>query len=341
MTGFIEATNSYDPIEFLKENIEEILPPESSIQKISFSGFKKKVFHSNKRPKGVVTIIYKDELAEKELQLFVKQHSHALKVFNQMSYIYSSLSLGKRSHMPKPFICDDRNNVNFMECVYGIPLTYVVLRQLLLYRGRRLKTTFKKIGKWLNNYHNTSDLGKTANNEVILEKVYANLDKTSYFTDTEKTQIVSQLKNKKIKNKFLALVTPHNDFALRNVIFKATNDFKIIDWDAIYHEKFTTETPIWTDITSFVISLQSLQRFSPLVSKRQIDVLIRSFLKGYFKNLENAPKKKDIKNTLYIFVLSFYMGLIGDRPLPVIYKEKLGSRYIEYLRHNIVKGNVL
>lgn len=342
MTFNNKTVEIYDPVSFIKENIYEILPQNSNVQNISFSGFVKKAFHSNKRPKGVITVTYNDKISEKKLQLFIKQHSNALKVFNQMSYIYSSFSsLNSKAHIPKPLLCDDKNNVNYMEFIPGSPLTYVALINLLTFRRDQLTKMFYKIGQWLKIYHTTSKLEKTTTLDKIKEDVHTKLQTTPFFTETEKEKLTNRLKKTDLEDSYLILVKPHNDFALRNIITTKSNDFSVIDWDAMYHEKFTTETPVWNDITSFITSIQSLQRFSPLIASRQLNVLVDSFLQGYFENIKNAPTKKEINNILFIFTLCYFIGLIGDRPLPEIYKEKFGYRYISKLKKNLLQEHIL
>jgi hypothetical protein len=332
-------TNLYNPVEFIKRHTEKILPENSILVNIKFSGFKNKLFHSGDRPGGKLTIKYLNPSGEKKLQLFVKQHSDAVKVFNQMSYIHGNLSTFSMDiHMPKPYMCDYPNNVTYMEFVSGTALTYKVLGELLLQRANYLTDLFYEIGNWLNCYHQTTRLNKVISISDIKSTVSAGLDKSSYFNSLEKKIINNTIERLNFDNTNLTLVKPHNDFALRNIIYKKSIDFKVIDWDAMFHKKFTTESSIWNDITSFITHINSMQRFSPVITSKQTKILAKSFLRGYFTNIENPYQDNDIQNHLYLFTLCYYLGVIGDRALPVIFKGNFGYRFTKNLHQLLLNG---
>ena len=342
MSVLLKPDLTYDPVTFIENNCELIIPKNSQLENITFSGFTKKAFHSNKRPKGVLTVSYKDEKGLNQVQLFVKQHAHALRVYKHVSHVYSHLSTLKfNAHVPKPIACDEAHNVNYMEFIPGIPLTYTVIKELVIRREKLLLTLFEQIGRWLKNYHDTFKLEDTFILDELKENIFNELHHTKLFNSSEKITIENHLKRLEFDDTFLLLVKSHNDFALRNIIHTKENDFYVIDWDAIFNEEFTVESPAWIDITSFIISLNSMQRFSPVINSRKLKNLTEAFLRGYFDKPGIIYQKQEIKKHLYLFSLCFYIGVIGERPLPLIYREKFGYRYINKLRLNLVKGMVL
>lgn len=337
-----KTTGAYNPVKFIRENLSLILPAGSNVGNIEFSGFIKKAFHSADRPSGYITIAYDIHDRQHQLKLFVKQHQEAPKVFDQMSLIYAGLSAHHlQSHMPRPVICDKAEGVSYMEYIDGTALTYKVIRELLLSRSRRLTPLFKDIGYWLRCYHGTTRLEKSMTLDQVKESVLKGLETTSMFALNEKQILIERIKNMHPENTFLVMVKPHNDFAMRNVIYTKESNFKVIDWDAMFHKKFRSESPIWSDITTFLISVSSLRRFSPLISKKVLKTLTDSFLYGYFGEIESPPHIDEINNMLYLYTIKYYLGLIGDRPLRDIYKEKLGTRFIRKLRADLLNGNCI
>ncbi len=120
----------------------------------------------------------------------------------------------------------------------------------------------------------------------------------------------------------LTLTRPHNDFSLRNIFIGDDRNFTIIDWDATVHPKFPQIASFCHDLTLFIINIQSLLRFHPLVSHKKISVLNKSFISGYFK--ESFPYNSEKMNFIYyVFALTYYTGLIIDRPLYEIYRKRL------------------
>jgi|SRR5690554_1323416 len=332
----------YDPVKFIKNNSRLILPAHSKIRNIEFSGFIKKAFHSNKRPKGVITVTYQTSNSENDLRLFVKQHAKAKQVFNHIAQIYAHFkAAGIDPRIPKPIICDEKHDVNYMEYIEGSSLTYILLKELMIGNKIHLESLFYKIGSWLKGYHNSFKLEKTFAINTLREKVTEELNNTDHFKTHEKVTIKANLKDLKLEDDFLVLVKTHNDFTLRNIIYTKTKSFYVIDWDAIYNENFTIESPIWIDILSFLISFNSLQRFSPFITANDLSQYNKSFITGYFNHSDLKLLMKDINSHLYFFSLCFYLGVIGEKPLPWLYRDKLGYRYISILRRNLIKGYLL
>lgn len=332
----------YDPVKFIREHIQGILPAGSEVRNIEFPGFIRKAFHSADRPSGYITVTYATQDAEFTLKLFVKIHQGAQKVFDQMSVIYNGLSAyNLQMHMPRPVICDTLNNVSYMEYIEGSALSYKVLRSLIFRESQQLVPLFRNIGLWLKHYHDTTRLENSMTLDQVKHNVLTGLETTPFFSAPEKQILANRVKSLQPENTFLVMVKPHNDFAMRNIIINAGGNFTVIDWDAMFHRKFRSESPIWSDIATYLISVSSLRRFSPLISSADLKILCNAFLNGYFEGNGAPPDSNEINDMLYLYTLKFYLGTIGDRPLKEIYKEKLGSRYIRKLRADLLKGNCI
>lgn len=332
----------YDPVNFIKKNSRLVVPEQSRIKNISFSGFIRKAFHSDKRPKGVLTVTYEDRNGPNEIRIFVKQHAKAKQVHNHISQVYHHFkSIDSSPQIPKPLLCDEEHEVNYMEYVDGTPLTYFVLKELMIGDKNQLKNIFFKIGEWLKQYHNTFKLEKTFIINSLKGKVNEELEVTGFLKNDDKDRIKTHLNRLNLDDDFLVLVKTHNDFTLRNIIITKKNNFYVIDWDAINNEKYNSESPVWIDILSFLISINSYQRFSPIITASDLAHLNDSFLTGYFNESDIKTLMNGIKDHLYFFSLCYYLGVIGEKPLPVLYQEKLGYRYISKLQKNLINGYLL
>jgi hypothetical protein len=336
-------TAKYNPVDYLKTYINLILPPNSQINAINFQGYVNRAFHSVDRPSGLVIVDYTSQKHTKEkFYFFIKHHRNACGIFNKMSQIYEKLKeLGQASHMPRPYLCDMNHDTIYMQYLKGTDLKYTALGYLALSRGMKLSNMFYNIGIWLHSFHDIVSTGTSVELGEIKDSIERKLESTAFFTETEKRQIRQKLAEKisAVPDTF-SLVRPHNDFALRNIMLVKQDDFVVIDWDAMLHPKFAKMAPIWNDITTFVISILSFSRFSPLISRRDVQKLADSFLSGYFEGVTGNLDKASYKVCLYIFTLCYYLGIIGDRSLPEIYKGKIQIIYLESLKKNLLQGKV-
>jgi hypothetical protein len=339
----VENIAGYDPVNFLKKHLNLILPQDSHLESIYFPGYVKKAFHSVDRPSGLVIVDYSSpKQAKEKLYLYIKHHRNACGIYNNMSQIYMELEkLGQADHMPRPYLCDKDHDAIYMEYTKGIDIKYITFLYLALNRRIKLRKIFFEIGNWLNSFHQAVPTGEVVEFSEIESNIYKALDGTAFFNETEKQQIRHKIeeKSKTVPTAF-SLVRPHNDFALRNIIYLKPDDFVVIDWDAMYHKKFPSEAPIWNDITTLVLNVISLGRFSPIITNSDVQKLADSFMNGYFERDSGSTDRKSLMDQLYIFTLCYYLGIIGDRPLPEIYKGKLGFIYLDRLKKNLLRGTV-
>ena len=137
----------------------------------------------------------------------------------------------------------------------------------------------------------------------------------------------------------LTHVKSHNDFSLRNILISHPN-FGIIDWDSMIYPKYTKVSPIWSDLSFFLINLQSMYRFFPLISRTKIIKLRSSFIKGYFEgNTLVNFHNEHFSNYFYIFTLKFFFALDRNRTLPEFYRYNLGPRFIQKLKTKLLSGS--
>jgi hypothetical protein len=87
--------------------------------------------------------------------------------------------------------------------------------------------------------------------------------------------------------------------------------------------------------------LQSFSRFSPLIKGKDIQLLTDSFIDGYFYHNQEKINREEIDKFLYLFTLKYFLGIIGDRSLPEIYKGKFGHIYIKNLKKHLLEGKIM
>jgi hypothetical protein len=332
--------SEYDPVPFTRDNVNTFIVGEFEIVSINFPGFLKKQFQSNHRPVGVVEINYTDASDNKRTQkIFIKIHPGASKAFEAMKYVYQKMIYSKsHTRIPQPLLFD--NEVLFTEYIDGVSLKYYVMHQLLFRQNiKPVSELFYRIGEWLNIFHKNLKFEEQISfKEILLDSKVA-LKNTSYFSISEKHSIVSLIDNMEIEtgNLCLDLIRPHNDFSLRNILVDKFMEFHVVDWDAMIHERFPNKATIWNDVSCFVQNTHSFIKFVPFIRKKDIILLTKSFIEGYF-NSEPGIKENEIQKFLWIFALRSYLGLIGDRNLPEIYKKRFGGRYLSRLKISLIAG---
>jgi len=333
--------------EFVKNNLDSFsIDATSSKVTVCVPDFRKSMFHSGHRPCASLILKYRDSTncTIKKKSIWVKRINEPQEVFNQMIDVYKQLeSCGLNSHMPVPFCFDKKTGLIFMSRVFGVSLSVITCRYVLLGFKRLpewLHKMYYDIGKWLSKYHAVMRIPQKTPFTNILYELRRTLRDDVYFETHEKQILQKHLVRveKEIGNDYIMTLTrPHNDFCLRNIIIGKNRNFTIIDWDAMIHPEFPRVAPLWNDVTTFVTNVQSLQRFHPLVSRRKVKTLIKSFLAGYFEEtpLDIMPKMEDV---LWVVMLCYFIGLIGDRPLYQVYRKRLCFRFSKILRKQLLCG---
>jgi len=246
--------------------------------------------------------------------------------------------------MPAPFCFDKENRLIFTGRVFGHSLTHETLWHVLAGFGTApapLQQLYFDIGKWLSTYHVAMATPQRVPFTDVTDKLKAALKCDVHFQAGEKDILLGHLdviqQEGVYRNYVMTLTRPHNDFCLRNIIIRKDRCFTVTDWDAAIHPQFPQTAPIWHDLTTFMINVESLLRFHPLVSPGKTNALARSFLTGYFSEaaLDVTPM---IDGILWVFVLHRYIGLIGDRPLYEIYRKRLAFRFVGLLRKRLLRG---
>jgi hypothetical protein len=308
--------------------------------------YNKRLFHSGKRPSAAIDIKYHD--ANNKLisdKIWVKKIDDPEKTFKKMEYVYQKLSITSVSqNMPVPLHFDRKSNLIFISRVFGSSLVMVTLQHLGHIPKKIpewLMVLYYDIGVWLRRFHLvTATKNIIAFSKIISESEMA-LANSDYFEAHEKEQIQNHLN--RIKSQFdfdlvFESVAPYNDFSLRNIIIGKYHNFTIIDWDAMVHPDFPEVAPIWNDLTTFLLSIQSLIKLYPFTSLKKMGFLMASFLRGYFK--EDATSVNDhINSIFFIFTIRSFVGLSGDRPLYQIYRKRLSYRFIQILKEKLLTGD--
>lgn len=333
-------------IQFIKNNLGSFsIDARSSEVTVCISDFRKPMFHSGDRPCTSVLLKYRD-LTNRMINknIWIKKVKQPQQAFNRMIDVYKRLeSCGISTHMPVPFCFDKRSGFIFLNQVFGESLSVITCLQVL----SRFKClpgwldkTYYDIGKWLSKYHLVMTIPRKTPFTNMLNELRSALRDDMYFQTHEKQILQKHLTRvqEEIGSDYnMRLTRPHNDFSLRNIIIGEDGNFTVIDWDTMIDPQFPQIAPFWNDLTCFVINVQSLQRFHPLVSRRKIKTLIKSFLAGYFEETspDITPKMEDV---LWVFMLYYFIGLIGDRPLYEIYGKRLSFRFTKILRKKLLCG---
>jgi hypothetical protein len=256
-------------------------------------------------------------------------------------------SRGIAGPIPKPYFYDEDSKRIFMDMRTGINLLGLTLRYSFkanIFPNENLRKLFYQIGHWLQKYHATAKTEETINLRVVVNGVIRELSSSSEFGHREKEVLSNTLKeisNRKISEQEIPLVSPHNDFTLRNLFVQKNGGFYIIDWDAMVHPKFSRKTLCWWDLTTLIINLQSMLRFSPVIGRDRIGNLCDAILDGYFHGndmTKSASPKEFLQSVYYVYTLRYWLGIESDRPLSKIYSKRMGRRYAEKLRQLLLNG---
>ncbi len=337
---------SYNPESFIQLEIRKVLPDTAiEVINIDFSGYLQKWFHTGNRPVGFIEITYKDQYEGiKKEKLFIKIHNEAEKAFNSINKLYKEINNEQViNKIPKPIICDYDNNAMFFQYVEGIPLNQYIARRLLYKRSAHtteIACTLKEVGGWLSCFHEATKIRRTTTLSSLTAQITDCLRGKNDLNNNERNILENTLNmhaNVLDQNELLAHVQTHKDFNLRNVFIIDNKRFHVIDWDAMVHSEFRNAFSIWVDVTKFTISIKSLTRFRPVLSRKIVNNFLTSFLKGYFGD-RYQKNNKEFNYLLWTFTLLFFIGLIADRSLPDMYTNILGNRFISDLKENLLSG---
>lgn len=310
---------------------------------IQFNGFERMSLHASGVPRGALTLEHRagDGSVAKKM-VWAKVIGNPAHAFGEMQRAYQAMAaIDSHRHMPVPFCFDPAEQVLYTSFVPGTSLVRLTIQALLL-RVRRLPDwlvqVYRNLGEWLSTYHIAMASSEKIRLADLLDETERALATDSYFDDSEKRQLLGHLQRMRQPhwNEYrMTLTRPHNDFCLRNIMMGTTSDFSVVDWDAMVHPLFPQTATIWNDLVCFYTNTQSLLRFYPAISAKQIRVLLDSFLSGYFsgKHLDEVP---DARPLIWLFALQYLIGLIGDRPLYKIYQKRLTSRYVTALRKTLL-----
>ncbi len=256
---------------------------------------------------------------------------------------------GISAPIPKPYFFDTNNNVVFMEMKTGINVLELTLRygfSLNLFPNDDLRKLFFEIGFWLQRFHASVEIEETTNLKTIIEKVNSELKSTVSFSQLEKNSLSDALKrfyNKPVAKQEFPLVTPHNDFTLRNLFMQHAGGFNIVDWDAMVHPCFPQKALCWWDLTILIINMQSMLKLEPIIKISRIKTLCNAVIEGYFSEnatVSNIGADEFLQCIYYVYTLKYWLGIDSDRPLWKVYgaSRGMGNRYVARLRRMLLAG---
>lgn len=308
---------------------------------LSVSGFHRQNRYSSRLAcKCTLTFRTLDGQQKKRI-VWAKKVNLPEKSYQTLLTVWSALDQKNLSEcVTRPYWYDNYLGIIYIENIDGSSLLEKTLVHGVLGGSRpkeSLSRLYLDLGTWLSDFHISLTSPKYSSLYQVKAQIKTALDSTSWLTPWEKTKFKRRLLNtgNARKNIRLALVRPHNDFSLRNILVSG-NQFGIIDWDAMVHPHLPDLAPAWYEISFFLINLQSLLRFHPIISKPFIAALKNEFLRGYFSAIPIDLGTQEMM--LYLFTLRHFLGLDSDRTLPRIYRSRFGKRYIRLLKRALLSG---
>lgn len=329
----------------IQENIDQFLSTgEERLKRVKVEDIRCQNIHS-RRIGGLCTIEYWDSNKELAKRVYwIKWVEDPEKFFFELSSVYGLLErAGLQANITRPYLFDLDSGVVCIGYFDGTSLLKHTLRRaLFFYRPlpQQFVHLYYNLGRWLQQYHEAVATDETVEMADVLVSLDNALEEDNYFTEKKKKILMGHLnniRNSTIGSLTLTLVRTHNDFTLRNILL-SDRGFGIIDWDAMVHPELPDRASVWNELTYFLLNLQSMQRFRPLISSGRIRMLNQSFLRGYFE--KNSLTRFDCFNELfYVFTLRSFLGIDSDRPLWKIYRPRLGGRYIRFLEKSLLRGS--
>lgn len=302
------------------------------------------------RSGGPILINYVNNGVACTTSIWAKSIKSPRKAYQAQERAYSSAEQhGISQPIPKPYFYDENINLVFMEMKTGNNLLGLTLRYsffLNLLPNDDIRTLFFEIGAWLQKFHASVETGEKIKLKTVIEDVDSELKNTKSFSLLEKNSISDILKclsDRKISEQEFPLITPHNDFTLRNLFMQQEGKFNIIDWDAMIHPCFPKKALCWWDLTTLIINLQSMLKIEPLIESSRIRTLCNAIISGYYYENEavNTSTAEDFFQCIYyIYTLKYWLGIDSDRPLWEIYgtSRGMGHRYVAKLRQMLLTG---
>ena len=296
---------------------------------------------------GVITVQGTDRSGRrKRVNLWAKKVEEPARAFEAIRTLYGLLEKkGIQQPVPKPFFFDPAMGLVFMECVPGRCLLSTIAAGCV-WSSSRLFEQYRErlfaIGQWMGDWHSVASLGKSTTLASALPAIEGALS-GPHFSLQEQNQLrehLRRLAGSAIAHAEWPLVSPHNDFTLRN-LFIDQDRFHVIDWDAMVHPRFPREAIGWWDLTTLLMNIESLMRFGPLTRREKVRDLCSSVWRGYMDGRPGPQIGLDEfrQSIMFAVVLGYYCGLGSDRPLYRIYRNNLGWRYSKAVRRRLLAGS--
>jgi hypothetical protein len=317
--------------------------------RVTVTGLKRPNWHSTQAA-CAVTVRFTDRLAQpRTIDLWVKQVGKGRRVdeaFDAMDVVYQLLqNANLQRPMPRPLFFDRATNLIFLERVEGGSLlTHALKTCMSPGKSSHLECcrTLHSIGRWLSEFHNVTANGRTTRIVSMLPEIESSLSKDVHFDAKEKIQLGDQLKRvsqSSVSYLEFPVVTSHNRLGLRNILSRC-REFHIVDWDAMVATRVPRPAICWWDLTTLLMSIESLLRFHPVLSKRRVGELCNALWKGYVGGIM-APSVslEDFRTTImFPILMRYYGGFGGERSLHRLYRRRMGWRYARDLRGKLLLG---
>ena len=332
------------------ENLERTgIDASSEAVRVTVAEPKRPNWHSTQAGCAVTVWLTNRLSRPRSIELWVKrvgQGRRADDAFEAMDAVYRLLQNAElQSPMPKPFFVDRATDLIFMERIEGESLLTQVLRNCIWtgkFSHSECCRTFGSIGRWLSEFHNVTANGGTTKIVSMLPEIESHLSQDIHFGVKEKARLRKELEwvsKNPIAHLEFPVVILHNGLILRNFLANDA-EFHVVDWDAMAAHHVPRPAICWWDLTTLIMSIESLLRFHPVLNKRRLEELCNALWKGYVDGIMAPSFSLEEFRTTIMFALAlrYYSGLGGHPPLYRIYRKRLGWRYTRALRRKLLLG---
>ena len=228
-----------------------------------------------------------------------------------------------------------------MEFVEGTSLRNLLLRNAVLYPGRALRETFRKVGAAMRVFHDSAHASGVMLVDELAENARRVTEGSGYLVQVDREKIMSEVDSAKMRvrsQRQLPLIRIHNDWILRNIMITDNGYPYIVDLDSMR----APDNSRWYDVTCFLINLESQIKYWPIVRAGFLMDMWENFWQGYSgKELPDGLSESEIWPIIYLIKVEYLFGGTIRPPLFEVYGGVLGSCYVRQLKKAVKRGEFL
>lgn len=270
-------------------------------------------------------------------KIWLKFCPHTQEIHRLHKGVYDRLPVHQRI-FPKPYFCGSfPNEQEFiaMEFVQGSLLRDMVLFRFPCGRSGRLQWTFHEVGSGMRAFHETSPCRDTRAVADLAESARTAIQHSACLSQVEKagiTRKIMQAEQRAKPSTKLPLIRTQNDWVLRNIVVTDDGTPRVVDLDSL-RAPFNSR---WYDVVYFLVNIESLRKFSPLIRARPLARLFESFWNGYVApGLPDGLWKEQVTSIIFLTKVEAMLGDHWRPPLIRLHDSFFGRRYIRELKQSV------